>query len=43
MLSDKNIELLIEGAKEYGIALSGEQADKLQHARLLKEWNEKLI
>ena len=43
MLSDKNIELLIEGAKEYGIALSGEQADKFsQYARLLKEWNEKI-
>ncbi|NLX63895.1 MAG: 16S rRNA (guanine(527)-N(7))-methyltransferase RsmG [Clostridiaceae bacterium] len=43
MLSDKNIELLIKGAKEYNIVLSNEQTEKFsQYARLLIEWNEKI-
>ena len=42
MLSEKNIELLKEGAKEYSVILSNEQTDKFsQYARLLVEWNEK--
>ena len=43
MLSEKNIELLKEGAKEYSVILSNEQTDKFsQYARLLVEWNEKI-
>lgn len=43
MLSEKNIELLKEGAKEYSISLSSMQIDKFsQYARLLAEWNEKI-
>ena len=43
MLSNNNIELLIEGAKEYSISLSEEQANKFsQYASLLIEWNEKI-
>lgn len=43
MLSEKNRELLKEGAKEYSISLSSMQIDKFsQYARLLAEWNEKI-
>lgn len=43
MLSDNNKEVLIEGAKEYGVFLSDEQIDKFSlYARLLVEWNEKI-
>ena len=43
MLSEKNIELLREGAKKYNVVLSNEQTDKFSHyARLLVEWNEKI-
>jgi len=43
MLSDKNTELLKEGAKEYSVILSNEQTKKFsQYARLLVEWNEKI-
>lgn len=43
MLSEKNKELLKEGAREYSILLSNEQIDKFsQYALLLSEWNEKI-
>lgn len=43
MLSEKNKDLLKEGAKEYSILLSNAQIDKFsQYARLLAEWNEKI-
>lgn len=43
MLSEKNKELLTEGAKEYSVILSNEQINKFsQYARLLVEWNEKM-
>ena len=43
MLNDKNIELLIKGAKEYNIILSEAQVDKFsKYASLLVEWNEKI-
>lgn len=43
MFHQKNIELLIEGAKEYGISLSDEQINKFsRYAQLIVEWNEKM-
>lgn len=43
MLSEKYIELLIEGSKEYSIELSHEQASKFsQYAELLVKWNENI-
>ena len=43
MLSEKNKEWLIDGAKAYNVILTDEQTEKFsQYARLLVEWNEKI-
>jgi 16S rRNA (guanine527-N7)-methyltransferase len=43
MLSEKSLDLLKEGSKDFGLALSPEQLEKLStYAKLLVEWNEKI-